>query len=44
MCKLRFGVIVKMSRGAALEAWDSMDAYAVAKAGLDGIVYHHYLL
>lgn len=34
--KRRFGVIVNMSSGAALEGRDSMGAYAGAKAGLDG--------
>ncbi|KAK3172009.1 hypothetical protein OEA41_004093 [Lepraria neglecta] len=37
MRKRRFGVIVNMSSGAALEARDSMGAYAGAKAGLDGL-------
>ena len=36
MRKRRFGVIVNMSSGAALDARDSMGAYAGAKAGLDG--------
>ena len=36
MRKRRFGVIVNMSTGAALEGRDSMGAYAGAKAGLDG--------
>lgn len=34
--KRRFGVIVNMSSGAALEGRDSMGPYAGAKAGLDG--------
>ncbi|MCJ1232049.1 hypothetical protein MMC12_008730, partial [Toensbergia leucococca] len=37
MRKRRFGVIVNMSSGAALEARDSMGGYAGAKAGLDGM-------
>ena len=36
MRKRRFGVIVNMSSGAALEARDSMGPYAGAKASLDG--------
>lgn len=35
MRKRKFGVIVNMSSGAALEGRDSMGAYAGAKAGLD---------
>jgi len=42
MRKRRFGVIVNMSSGAALEARDSMGAYAGAKAGLDGMYILHY--
>ena len=42
MRKRRFGVIVNMSSGAALEARDSMGAYAGAKAGLDGTCILHY--
>ncbi|KAI9742145.1 MAG: hypothetical protein M1818_004045 [Claussenomyces sp. TS43310] len=37
MRKRRFGIIVNMSSGAALEARDSMGAYAGGKAGLDGL-------
>lgn len=37
MRQRRSGVIVNMSSGAALEASDSMGAYAGAKAGLDGM-------
>ena len=37
MRKRRYGVIVNMSSGAALEARDSMGPYAGAKAGLDGM-------
>ena len=37
MRKRRFGIIVNMSSGAALDARDSMGAYAGAKAGLDGL-------
>ena len=36
MRKRRFGVVVNMSSGAALDARDSMGGYAGAKAGLDG--------
>lgn len=36
MRKRRFGIIVNMSSGAALEGRDSMGAYAAAKAALDG--------
>ncbi|MCJ1401321.1 hypothetical protein MMC11_004533 [Xylographa trunciseda] len=36
MRKRRFGVIVNMSSGAALEGRDTMGAYAGAKAALDG--------
>lgn len=43
MRKRRFGVIVNMSSGAALEARDSMGAYAGAKAGLDGTCILYYL-
>ena len=42
MRKRRFGVIVNMSDGAALEASDGMGAYAGAKAGLDGKCILHY--
>lgn len=42
MRKQPFGVIVNMSSGAALEARDSMGAYAGAKAGLDGTWILHY--
>ena len=42
MRKRRFGIIVNMSSGAALEARDSMGAYAGAKAGLDGTCILHY--
>ena len=44
MRKRRFGIIVNMSSGAALEARDSMGAYAGAKAGLDGTWILHYSL
>ncbi|KAL2166078.1 hypothetical protein VTG60DRAFT_3312 [Thermothelomyces hinnuleus] len=37
MRKRRFGVIVNMSSGAALEGRDSMGVYAAAKAALDGL-------
>ncbi|KAI1142512.1 putative short-chain oxidoreductase [Hypoxylon sp. FL0543] len=37
MRKRRYGVIVNISSGAALEGRDSMGAYAGAKAGLDGM-------
>lgn len=37
MRKRRFGVIVNMSSGAALEGRDSMGPYAGAKAGLDAL-------
>ncbi|KAL8831911.1 MAG: hypothetical protein Q9191_000590 [Dirinaria sp. TL-2023a] len=37
MRKRRFGVIVNMSSGAALEGRDSMGPYAGAKAGLDAV-------
>lgn len=36
MRKRRFGVIVNISSGAALEGIESMGAYAAAKAALDG--------
>ncbi|KZF26530.1 NAD(P)-binding protein [Xylona heveae TC161] len=36
MRKRRFGIIVNMSSGAALEGRDTMGGYAGAKAGLDG--------
>jgi len=36
MRKRRFGIIANMSSGAALDARDTMGAYAGAKAGLDG--------
>ena len=42
MRKRRFGIIVNMSSGAALEGRDSMGAYAGAKAGLDGTCILHY--
>jgi NAD(P)-dependent dehydrogenase (short-subunit alcohol dehydrogenase family) len=42
MNKRRFGVIVNVSSGAALEARDSMDAYAGVKAELDGTCILHY--
>jgi len=42
MRKRRFGVIVNMSSGAALQARDSMGAYAGARAGLDGTCILHY--
>jgi NAD(P)-dependent dehydrogenase (short-subunit alcohol dehydrogenase family) len=42
MSKRRFGVIVNVSSGEALEARESMDAYAGAKAGLDGTCILHY--
>ena len=41
MRKQRFGVIVNMSSGAALEARDTMGAYAGAKGGLDGACIFH---
>ena len=44
MRKRRFGVIMNMSSDAALEARDSMGAYAGAKAGLDGTWILHYSL
>lgn len=44
MRKRRFGIIVNMSSGTALEARDSMGAYAGAKAGLDGTWILHYSL
>ncbi|KAL2148864.1 hypothetical protein VTH82DRAFT_1550 [Thermothelomyces myriococcoides] len=37
MRQRRFGVIVNMSSGAALEGRDSMSVYAAAKAALDGL-------
>ncbi|KAL2138824.1 hypothetical protein VTI28DRAFT_6187 [Corynascus sepedonium] len=37
MRKRRFGIIVNMSSGAALEGRDGMSAYATAKAALDGL-------
>ncbi|KAK4234657.1 hypothetical protein C8A03DRAFT_18484 [Achaetomium macrosporum] len=37
MRQRRFGVIVNVSSGAALEGRDSMGAYAAAKAALDGL-------
>ena len=37
MRQRRFGMIVNMSTGAALEGRDSMGGYAGAKAGLDGM-------
>ena len=40
MRKRKFGSIVNMSSGAALEARDSMGPYAGAKAGLDGMSSH----
>ena len=43
MRKRRFGVIVNMSSGAALEARDSMGPYAGAKAGLDGTCILDYM-
>ncbi|KAI4126887.1 MAG: hypothetical protein LQ338_003501 [Usnochroma carphineum] len=36
MRKRKFGIVANMSSGAALEARESMGAYAGAKAGLDG--------
>lgn len=36
MRRRRFGVIVNMSSGAALDGRETMGAYAGAKAGLDG--------
>jgi short-subunit dehydrogenase len=39
MRQRRFGIVVNMSSGAALEAGDSMGGYAGAKAGLDGLRY-----
>lgn len=40
MRKRRYGVIVNISSGAALEGRDSMGAYAGAKAALDGESCH----
>lgn len=40
MRKRKYGVIVNFSSGAALDARDSMGAYAGAKAGLDGTLAH----
>ncbi|KAK3305120.1 uncharacterized protein B0T15DRAFT_398375 [Chaetomium strumarium] len=37
MRQRRFGVVVNMSSGSALEGRDSMGAYAAAKAALDGL-------
>jgi short-subunit dehydrogenase len=42
MRKRRFGVIVNMSSGAALEASESMGGYAGAKARLDSTYILHY--
>lgn len=41
MRKRRFGVVVNISSGAALEAKDTMGGYAGAKAGLDGKCFVH---
>jgi len=43
MRKSRFGIIVNMSSGAALDGNSSMGGYAGAKAGLDGTCILHYL-
>jgi NAD(P)-dependent dehydrogenase (short-subunit alcohol dehydrogenase family) len=39
MRERRFGMIVNISSGAALDGRDSMGGYAAAKAALDGTFY-----
>jgi NAD(P)-dependent dehydrogenase (short-subunit alcohol dehydrogenase family) len=39
MRERRFGIIVNISSGAALDGRDSMGGYAAAKAALDGAFY-----